>query len=42
MSDWTDEIEQISDRFESEIMDMTLNELLALIHIATIYKYAEE
>lgn len=40
--DWVDEISQISDRFEREIMNMNQKELLALIHLATIYREDDE
>ena len=39
---WSDEIGQISDRFESEIMFMLQSELKALIHLCEIYKEEEE
>ena len=40
--DWVDDISHISDIFESQIMELTQNELKALIHIATIYKEEDQ
>jgi hypothetical protein len=34
---WVDKISEISDKFEFDIMHLSHNEILALIHIATIY-----
>tara|TARA_R100001086_G_scaffold33881_1_gene15361 strand:+ start:102 stop:239 length:138 start_codon:yes stop_codon:yes gene_type:complete len=38
---WSDEIGQISDRFEAEIAEMLQSELKALIHLCTIYQSEE-
>lgn len=38
---WSDEIGQISDRFEAEIMEMLQSELKALIHLCKIYQVNE-
>lgn len=35
--DWVEEIGKISDKFERGIMDLTLEELYALLHITKIY-----